>query len=577
MEAIGGRRIKSVEEYLYLFPRPIGNDTVIKKGADVSDTVRFIQKKMPQASWQTEKFARFIKGNNTENSCRKIWQWLYDHIPYKKDEEGIEQIRSPRRLVYEGSKTGVDCDCYSFTISTILYNLNIPHFYRITKYVKADGSEPRWQHIYIVVPKNGKLDRPLTRRSEYIVIDCVKNNYDSEEPYYECIDFKADMRLDYLDGLDGNEFEVPNSMDAKDMAAIYEEEELGKIGQWVKKAVKKVGNVAKKGFQVVKKVGNSPLRVTFLAAMKINFLNVARRLRYGYLSDDQGRAMGLNLSKLAHLRKVVEKAEKIFEKAGGKKQNLKLAILKGKGNKDKKVALSGTDLLYGDMDEEERQIIHGLGELGDLGVAPLAAGFALVTPIFTALAKALKGAKGLFPAGHPENKNFESDSDTETTTTAATIPVTTESLDQTSNNVSVVNQQESASTTNPLSPDESSPPLPITKDNTVPATPVDTSTPTSQGDPSPAVTTTATVPEKTDTPAPEGFFSKAGAWIKSNPLPTALLVAGVGTGIYFMTKQKKAIPKQSEVLQGIPSDKKKPKKKSGKKSKPKTFKAIKIK
>lgn len=570
MEAISGRRVKSVEEYLPLFPRPIGNDTVIKKGADVSDTVRFIQKKMPQASWQTEKFAKYIKGNTTEESCSKIWHWLYDHIPYKKDEDGVEQIRSPRRLVYEGSKTGVDCDCYSFTISTILYNLKIPHLYRITKYLKADGSEPRWQHIYIIVPRNGKLDQPFIRRSEYIVIDCVKNGYDDEEPYYECIDYKADMRLDYLDGLD-EEFEVPNSTDAKDIAAIYDEEELGKIGQWAKKALKKVGKVAKKGFQAVKKIANSPLRVTFLAAMKANFLNVAKRLRYGYLSDDQARAMGLNLAELVKVRKVVEKAEKIFEKAGGKKQNLKLAILKGRGNRDKKVALSGTDLLFGDMDEEERQIIHGLGEF-DLGVAPVAAGFALVTPVFTALAKALKSAKALFPKGNPENQSFASDSDTEAV--PSSTPVVTESLDQTSTSTSPPATKSIQDTSVNSSGENTTQPPALTEN--APATQETLPVTVSQENSTLAVSSSVSTTEKTTPPEGVGFFSKAGAWIKSNPLPTALLVAGVGTGIYFLTKKKQEVPKPASALEGIPSQKK-AKKKTGKKRKAKTFKAIKIK
>ena len=86
------------------------------------------------------------------------------------------------------------------------------------------------------------------------------------------------------------------------------------------------------------------LRNGFLLAMKINLMKVAERLRFGYLSDAEARKRGVNMSGFGKLKKAVEKAEKIYELAGGKKSNLKRAILTGKGNKDKAVPLSGIAL-----------------------------------------------------------------------------------------------------------------------------------------------------------------------------------------------------------------------------------------
>ena len=86
------------------------------------------------------------------------------------------------------------------------------------------------------------------------------------------------------------------------------------------------------------------LRNGFLLAMKVNLMKAAERLRFGYLSDAEARKRGVSMSGFAKLKQAVAKAEKIYELAGGKKSNLKRAILTGKGNNDKAVPLSGVAL-----------------------------------------------------------------------------------------------------------------------------------------------------------------------------------------------------------------------------------------
>lgn len=86
------------------------------------------------------------------------------------------------------------------------------------------------------------------------------------------------------------------------------------------------------------------LRNGFLLAMKINLMNVAGRLRYGYLSTTEARRRGASMSGFSRLKSAVSRAEKIYEGAGGKRSNLKRAILTGKGNRDRSVPLSGPEL-----------------------------------------------------------------------------------------------------------------------------------------------------------------------------------------------------------------------------------------
>ncbi len=127
-----------------------------------------------------------------------------------------------------------------------------------------------------------------------------------------------------------------------------------KIGRGLKKFAKKVG---KKVIRPVVRTFNrflNPatilLRNGFLLAMKINMMKVAEKLRFGYLSEAQARKMGIDMRKFSKLRKTVEKAEKIYRTAGGRGRNLRKAILKGKGNKDRKVPLSGFTI--GSIDTE---------------------------------------------------------------------------------------------------------------------------------------------------------------------------------------------------------------------------------
>lgn len=444
MESQYARRLRSGKEFDPLFPRPDGKDHEVKRQANVGDTVHFIQEQAPKNTWQTKAIAQYLQRRTLEDTCRAVWNFVYQHIQYEKDEDGIEQVRSPRRVWWE--RKG-DCDCFSSLISSILLSMEppIPHTYRITKYYNRDASKIRWQHIYPIVPKNGRLDGVLDRRSDYIVLDCVKDAYNDEQPYYEKKDFKCIMKLEYLDGLEGEEemgeteveYVIPPNVDAMDLAALYDEEQLGKAG-FVKKVAKKVKAKAKKVGQAVKKtvgkgirfinrVANPAtilLRNGFLLAMKTNILKIASRLKHAYLTDAQAKAKGMDMGAFKKLKNVLAKAEKIYTGAGGKKENLRLAILKGKGNKHKDVPLkpdpavpaspatqealvAGLEGIY--ADQQEYDIVHSnsITGLGELGEPASAATIAAAMAALTAISAALKSVKGLFPKGSKEGKEFE--------------------------------------------------------------------------------------------------------------------------------------------------------------------------
>jgi hypothetical protein len=569
MESQYARRLKSGKEFDHLFPRPAGKDHEIIRQANVGDTVHFIQDKAPENVWQTKAIARLLKGRTIDDTCRNVWNFVYQHIQYQKDKDGVEQVRSPRRVWWE--RKG-DCDCFTSFISSVLFAMEppIPHKYRITKYDKEDPSEIRWQHIYPIVPRNGRLGREFGRRSEYIVLDCVKDAFDTEQPYYEKQDFDCKMRLDYLDGLENEgmegtevEYVIPPNVDAMDLAALYDEEQLGKAG-FLKKVAKKVGGAVKKvgkaigkGIRFINRVANPAtilLRNGFLLAMKTNFLRIAGKLRYAYLSEAQAQAKGMNMGAFKKLKGVLEKAEKIYTGAGGKKENLKQAVLKGKGNHDKKVPLSGLEGFDGVYaDEQEYNIIHtnSINGLGDLGEPATAATLAAAMAALTAIGTALKSIKGIFPKGSKEAKEFDSDGSAQGG--AGAMSQTSGAVQDVVSSVTSLlpAQNDSEPESHDLSQDESqmntSTPDPIIVESAPPPKENRQITPPPTTDVSVVKQEIVSTPTSAETPAVEeekkSLMKDPIGWVKENPGKAALGALGIAglvyVGIKAMSGKKK--------------------------------------
>jgi len=598
------RRLKDGREFDHLFPPPGDTDTTIRKSADVEDTMKLIRKALPQTLWQTKKIAKVLKGRTQEETCSNIWHFVYQHIQYKRDEEGVEQVRSPRRA-WSDRKTGVDCDCYTVFILSILQSLNIDCLARITKYPKRYPEVPRWQHVYPIVPKPGHLEDYIDERDYYIVIDCVKDRFDDEQPYLECKDY--DMRLDYLDGFDGDdtqdeniEFSNYDNVDLSDLASIYDDEEMGnifkKIGKGIKKVAKKVGDKVGDGIRFLNRYVNPAtilLRNGFLLAMKVNLMNVGGRLRYAYLTDAQAQAKGINLSELKKVRSVKDRAETVYWQAGGKKENLKKAILSGKGNKDKKVPLSGfegvdgLDNVY--ADEDEYNIIHSEG-LEGLGEIASGTAIAAATSAVAAIAGALKQVKGLFNKGGSEEKSFQSDTDNAGTAASAPASITEDEVRDDYSEPAPTAQSGSSLISKVTSAVSAAKPL-MSAARSIVTAPSTTTNETTKTYSSSAQTTQPVlsnesassgamlVPGESTTPgdvvstqdasAKTGFLQKTTTWVKENPGKSLLVAGGVITGGYLLMRAMRG-GSAANGLNGVPPKKKKKrkytKKSDGKKS-----------
>lgn len=375
MEANRHRNIQSGAAYTSLFSPPNHTDSVISPNATIPNTVELIKKTVQGKKGQTAKIAPTLIGRNLKDTCRNIWDFVYNHIQYKRDEAGKEQIRSPRRS-WADRHSGVDCDCYTVFISSILSNLNIPHVLRVTKY-KAD-----WQHIYVIVPKDGDTNKNYPYGGNYYTIDCVTDQFDFEVKFSDKLDYP--MKLYALDGLD----DLGRKRDlSKD-----------KAGEWQPKHRKTIfGKALQKIGRGVAKVGLAPIRASFLLAFKINFKKVGSKLRWAYTTPEDAQAKG-KISPQQHeqIRMQLLKIQDRFAKAGGNAANLKNAILRGKGNKDGKVGLSGLqgyyDLDFAALPDAEWQ--ENTTHLGELGIAP-----AVLLPAVAAIIESVLKALQNVPTG----------------------------------------------------------------------------------------------------------------------------------------------------------------------------------
>jgi hypothetical protein len=231
-------KVKDGRQYDHYFPKAEGGTIVKKKDAKVSDTLKLIPAVIRETAWQTKRFAHeVIKADTLEKTCSNLWHFVYDYIAYKKDEMGKEQVRDAARTWNDrhnvnpktGEPMGVDCDCMTTFICSVLHNLEIKNIYfRITKY-----EEEFWEHIYPVI----KLPN-----GQQITMDCVLHQFNQEAKYTAKQDTAMD--LEYLNGVSGST--VNKLTDATDFMGIMDEQEalatLGKI--FKRKAASSTGGSA---------------------------------------------------------------------------------------------------------------------------------------------------------------------------------------------------------------------------------------------------------------------------------------------------------------------------------------------
>ncbi len=155
-------------------PSPANNKVLLHIDGDTTDIVKVILTTAPKGLSDTREFAKYIRSNNTLDTCRRLWKFLKAHIQYKKDPIGEQYIQTP---AYTWARKKGDCKSYSIFISSVLKNSGIYHFFRFVSFKPGD---PSFTHVYVIVPDKGRQ----------IIMDVVMPEFNTEKKFNHKQDYK---------------------------------------------------------------------------------------------------------------------------------------------------------------------------------------------------------------------------------------------------------------------------------------------------------------------------------------------------------------------------------------------------
>lgn len=191
------RKIKPATAYINLMPQSKGLESVIAQDAIPEKTVKRMANIVNETLWQTKKLAAALKGKSIEECSKNVYDFLYNHIQYKRDAENREQLREPIAS-FAHRTTGIDCDCFSIFASSLLKNMGINHAIKVIS-VRDDQ---QLQHVYVIVPKDGK------NLNNYFTIDACLHSF-NEEAQGITKEISEPMYTTRLSGLGG---QMPKAM-----------------------------------------------------------------------------------------------------------------------------------------------------------------------------------------------------------------------------------------------------------------------------------------------------------------------------------------------------------------------------
>jgi hypothetical protein len=274
--------------------------------------------------------------------------------------------------------------------------------------------------------------------------------------------------------------------------------------------------------------------------------------------------------KFDKLVKVREKLESIFETAGGNPKNLKKAILRGKGNKNKEVAVSGLGFADSDASvlfmnsntplsqllgpeiyyDENVNGMEGFEGFGELGEPATGAAIASATAAVAAIAKIVKSIGNIFGGGQKGSEDF---SETETAAAdkeVASSPSSTSSDSAVSpSSVTTSSSSEDASTSDSSASDTSTSSARVASDDS-------SESDSSEVALSPASSTSLAVTSTSDTTGGsadnQGFWQKNKKWL----LPAVIGVGGIAAIAIGLKMLKKDTHSGVHGLEGTSSGRK---------------------
>ena len=274
----------------------------IVEDQSTGDIISAITKSHEKYKPEYKKIALFFKGSNPKQTGKKLFDFLKTNVRYIIEPGDKQTVKSPAAILAQGHG---DCKHYSLFAGGVLQQLGIPFAYRFASYKTFD---PQPGHVFVVI-------NPGT--SNEIWIDPVLSTYDYKKPYTYAKDKR--MALYTVSGIGATAAQKASLKAAKKAKKAAKGKAAKKAAKVEVKAARKAagrtaGQVLKKGAKVVLKVSAAPMRNAFLLLVKLNFTNLAVKLKKAWDKEPS-------------------KLQTFWESAGGKMDALKKAFEKGSTKK----------------------------------------------------------------------------------------------------------------------------------------------------------------------------------------------------------------------------------------------------
>lgn len=312
---------------------PDGRNTLNFSFGSNGDIIKTINTSFASALEETKEISKDFKGNSFLQSAQNVWDFLRNEINYKRDPQGYQLIRHPKRFLKDGQ---ADCKSFSLFAASVLKNI-YPDAHIYLRYASYDDHGIP-THVYCVA----------VYKNVFYIIDGVYHLFNKEKKYTNKKDFE--MKIMTLSGFDspiaGRKKKKSPQQEAKQSAP--------------KKLKDRVKGVVKKAVKGGKRVGLAPTRAAFLGLVALNIKGLASKLK---------KANSENSAEVKN----------IWGKFGGDYDQLIKIVNKGAARKS-----------IGELDEIE---VEGIGVVTVATAAAAITEAAPVIAVFVGLFKKLKSTK----------------------------------------------------------------------------------------------------------------------------------------------------------------------------------------
>ena len=118
----------------------------VRNSGNLQDTIETIKEALALSIPQTGGKALQLKGSSLYDSGRRIYEYLVQHIAYKLDEVGFEEVRTAAET--EASRfTGVDCEDYTIYVAALAHHMG----YKAWMEIVAFNGKEAYTHVYPVI------------------------------------------------------------------------------------------------------------------------------------------------------------------------------------------------------------------------------------------------------------------------------------------------------------------------------------------------------------------------------------------------------------------------------------------